>query len=414
MVQRTGGEMTDPSGRVFLSYSHEQEDVADLLEDALRGYGVPVWRDKSSMPSAPLESGIEHIIEDMDQIAGGILLVSKEVAGSDVILEVELPRFLDRWDADDTFFVVIVRCPDIGVGQAKSILRESSALHDFSSWYMEQLDEATHEAAADIADVVLKHRINRLDANLAEDQPIACSLDTYEAPAYNPRPAIAIDWSADFNRGPPSQAVWNQRLIPALSRVTTRLSQEAAGRALQFRGRAHLPASFALGRCLQETRGIQTSWMQADSSGNTQAWALDKALEDSKLTTELTKKTVSLTDLAVLISVSDEVHPQVGNTKSDLPEFNGILELTPQDGPGVRFTPEQACHAATVFQNELRGAVNELSNTSKIHLFLAGPVGLAFLFGQLSNALPPIQTYLFAGDEGTYQQAALISNQHLQ
>lgn len=96
----------------------------------VREQGVPVWRDKSDIPSNPPESGIEHILKDTDKIAGGISLVSEAVTDSDVILEVELPRFRDRWDADDTFFVVIVRCPDIGVRQAKSIPGESSAVHD--------------------------------------------------------------------------------------------------------------------------------------------------------------------------------------------------------------------------------------------------------------------------------------------
>lgn len=402
--------MTDPSGKVFLSYSHEQQEIADLLEDALREHGIPVWRDKSDIPSTPLESGIEHVVEDTDQIAGGILLVSEAVADSEVILEVELPRFRDRWDADDTFFVVIVRCPDIGVGQAKSILGESSAVHDFSVWYMEQLAATTHQAATQVADFVLKQRINRLDSSLTDDQSIECSLDTYEEPAYDPRPAIAIDWSTHFEPGPPSHQVWNQRLLPTLSRVTKRLSREAPGRTLQFHGRAHLPAAFALGRSLQETRGIPTSWMQADHAGITQSWSLNNDREDSGLKTKLTKRTVSSCDLAVLISVSDEVQPQVGNSKPDLPEFNGILELTAEDVPGVRFGPEQAYHAATVFRDEVRGAVNELSNTSRIHLFMAGPVGLAFLFGQLSNALPPIQTYLYEENKGAYQQAALVNN----
>ncbi|WP_396275536.1 SAVED domain-containing protein [Haloarcula sp. S1AR25-4] len=51
-----------------------------------------------------------------------------------------------------------------------------------------------------------------------------------------------------------------------------------------------------------------------------------------------------------------------------------------------------ATQATTMFQQGLRDSLNELSNTSTIHLFMAGPVGLAFLFGQQTNSLPMIQT----------------------
>lgn len=400
--------MTDPTGKVFLSYKHKQADTADLLEDALWDNGVPVWRDQSDQPSEPLESGLEHIIEDKQQIAGGIGLISEDVAASDVILDVELPRFRERWEADDTFFVVIVRCPNLGVSDTKAILSKSASLHDFSSWYMEQLDEMTPEAAADIADFVLQQRLTKLDAALNDGQPITCSLDTYEEPAYKPRPALRIDWSQHFDPGPPSQGIWNQRLVPALTTVTDRIRSEAAGRPIRFRGHSHLPASFALGRCLQATRNVKATWMQADQAGNTQAWSLDKNTEESGISAEFTRKNASESDLAVLVSISDNVRPEVANTVSELSDFRGILEFTPDDGPDVKLTPDQAGHAASVFRTEIRETVNKKAPVSKIHLFMAVPTGLAFLFGQQTNTFPPIQTYILPDGRQTYHKAVLL------
>lgn len=400
--------MTDPTGKVFLSYKHKQADTADLLEDALWDYGVPVWRDQSDQPSEPLESGLEHIIVNKQQIAGGIGLISEDVATSDVILDVELPRFRDRWEADNTFFVVIVRCPDLGVADAKTILGKSTSLHDFSSWYIEQLDKTTPEAAAEIADFVLQQRLAKLDAALDDGQPITCSLDTYEEPAYNPRPALRIDWSKHFDPGPPSQEIWNQRLVPTLTTITNRIRSEAAGRPIRLRGHSHLPASFALGRCLQATRNVKATWMQADQTGNTQAWSLDKDTEDSGISAEFIRKNASESDLAVLVSISDDVRPEVANTVSDLSEFRGVLEFIPDDGPDIKLTPNQAGHAAAVFRTEIRETVNKIAPVSKIHLFIAVPAGLAFLFGQQTNTFPPIQTYLLPDGANTYQEAALL------
>lgn len=406
--------MTDPTGKVFLSYKHKQADTADLLEDALWDHGVPVWRDQSDQPSAPLESGLEHIIEDKQQIAGGIGLISEDVAASDVILDVELPRFRERWESDDTFFVVIIRCPDLGVSDAKAILSKSSSLHDFSSWYMEQLYEITPEAAADVADFVLQQRLTKLDAALDNGQPITCSLDTYEEPAYKPRPALRIDWSQHFDPEPPSQEVWNQRLVPALTTVTDRIRSNAKGRPIRLRGHSHLPASFALGRCLQATRNVGATWMQADQAGNTQAWSLDKDTEDSGLSAEFTRKNASESDLAVLVSISGNVRPEVANTVSALSTFRGVLEFTPDDGPDVILSPDQAGHAASVFRTEVRETADKIGPVSKIHLFMAVPTGLSFLFGQQTNTFPPIQTYVLPDGANTYRKAALLlDNQSL-
>lgn len=95
----------------------------------------------------------------------------------------------------------------------------------------------------------------------------------------------------------------------------------------------------------------------------------------------------------------------------DLPDFNAMLHLTPKDGPGVELTPGQAVHAAEVFRTEVRDAIKKLPKTSTIHLFMAGPMGLAFLSGQKSNTLRPIQTYLYNKDNGEYYPAARLQNQ---
>lgn len=400
--------MTDPTGKAFLSYKHEQRETASLLENAFREHGVPVWRDESNLRSEPLEAELRRVLEDTEEISSGVILVSESVADSDIILEVELPCFQKRWEADDTFFVVVVRCPDIDVETAESILAKSSSLHDLSHWYMEKLDEYTPSAAATVADFVLKHRVEQIDATLPSDHPIECSLDTYEAPAHTPDPSIKIDWSSHFEHEQPSQSVWNQRLLPSLDDVIDRINQEAPGRPLRFRGRAHLPATFSLGRYLSVTRGIRTKWMQPGLSGNPEAWTFENAEKESGLGSELTQHTVSASDLAVLISITDSVQPEVANTKSKLPEFNSILELNPEDGPGVRLNPGEAIDAAKVIRDRIRETLNERPNITKIHLFMAVPTGLAFLLGQQTNTLLPIQTYTLSEEDREYQRAVLL------
>lgn len=404
--------MTDPTGRVFLSYKHEQTDVANFLQTELERHGVPIWRDIFDLKPEPLRDEIIDQLEN-PETASGIALVSEGVADSDIILNDELPGFNSRWDSDDEFFVVVVPCPKIGVGEAKSILNEASILHDFSAWKMLPLEAATSDKATDIVQAALSERIERIDGYLPDGEPIECSLDTYESPAHDIDPAIAIDWSRSFEHGPPSQEVWNQRLIPALTTVTDCLKQNAPGRPLRFRGQTRLPAAFAAGYCLPTTRRIHATWMQPTGPTGMTEWTLDIDEEESGLEGDLQRRPNHGSELAVLVNIASDVQPEVDQMHNELPDFNGVLRLTPEEGPDVELSPAQAAHAADVFRTKVRNAIKELSKTSTIHLFMAGPTGLVFLFGRKSNTLRPIQTYLYSKDEGRYYPASRLQNQPL-
>jgi hypothetical protein len=388
--------MTDPMGQVFLSYRHSHRDFAAAFDRSLREHGIPVWRDVRDVGPDLLQ---EQIIDDLEDpgLAGGLVLVSQDVVDSEVILEVELPHLYERWRADDAFFVAVILCPDVGYDDADRILAESPTPYDFSQWYMESLGEDTNPdrpgAFDAVVTAVLERRLEAIHETLDTDVTIECSLDTYDSPSYSDSLALNIDWSPYFEAGLPAQSVWNDRLRPALGTAIQQLQQTAPGRSLRFRGSAHLPAAFATGHTLLTTRGIDAGWRQTDTSDGSTAWTITEATDESGLRASLETRDVTGSHLAVFASISDDVAPEVGRTKSELPEFNGILELTHQAERAPTLTASQAAHAATLFRDEVRTTVNELSNTSRIHLFMAGPAGLAFLFGQQTNTLPPIQTY---------------------
>lgn len=403
--------MTDPAGKMFISYKHEQSDLAALLEASLREHGIPLWRDVSDLRSKPLQRELRESIANSN-IAGGIVLVSEGVADSEAILEIELPELHERWRNDDEFFVVIALAPGIEYEDAEAILAESPTTYDFSAWYMRKLgsDTGTPQAAEDVVSAVLERRINNTHEYLPSVRPIDCSLDTYEPPSHDIRPGVAVDWSSHFGDGLPAQSTWNDRLLPALKKTTDALSRHALGRPLRFRGRAHLSAAFALGHCFQRTRGIDVAWMQADQAGGYTPWTLADDEEESGLRGSLEENSVTGSDLAVLLSVTDDVEPQVGRTKSALPDFGAVLELSPEEGPGIELDPAQAAHAANVFREEVRSALDQFSKTAMVHLFMAAPAGLAFLCGQQTNTSPAIQTYALSTTEGhrSYQSAVRL------
>jgi hypothetical protein len=368
--------MTDPMGDVFLSYRHSHQDLAAALDQSLREHGIPIWRDVRDVGPDPLQG---QIIEDLDdpELAGGIVLVTEDVVDSEIILEVELLGLYDRWQADDEFFVVVVLAPDVGYDDAERIIAESPSPYDFSQWYMESLksnaDTDGPPALDAVVTAVLERRLEAIHNTLGDEEPIECSLDTYDPPAYPEPLGLTIDWSHHFDETLLAASVWNGRLHPALTTVIDQLQQTVPGRSLRFRGSTHLPAAFATGNALQTPRGIDAAWMQSDGTGGLTRWTNTQGADESDLHASLERRDVTGSDLAVFASISDDVASEVGQTKSSLPNFNGILELAFDAEQPPELIPSQAAHAATVFRQELRDALNEFSNTSTVHLFMAGP-----------------------------------------
>ncbi|WP_135304222.1 SAVED domain-containing protein [Haloarcula amylovorans] len=400
--------MTNPLGSVFLSYKHQDSDVPDQLEETLKNHGIPLWRDISHLRAAPMHQELKDELRKSG-ISGAVVLLSKEVANSEAILDIELPTIHERWRADDTFFTVITLYPELDYSGANDVLKQASSLYDFSNWHMESLDSSSADAYREIAKSVLQERLDAINESIDADRPIECSLDTYAEPSYGSDLALEIDWSSYFEAVElPIEDEWNDYLLPVLGDILNQVKQSAPERRVVFRGQAHLPASFALGYHTSTTSSIQAEWKPTFSSDG--IWSNYRDSRDSGLDWELRTNSVSNTDLAVLVNVTDRVEPEVGNTKPELPRFNGILEFTPDDGIGTHLSSAEAAHAATVFKQGIRNALDELQNTKKIHLFMAVPTGLAFLCGQQTNTFPPIQTYAFDDNSREYQKAGELEN----
>jgi CBASS immunity sensor of nucleotide second messenger signals len=70
----------------------------------------------------------------------------------------------------------------------------------------------------------------------------------------------------------------------------------------------------------------------------------------------------------------------------------------------------QAADAAFKIRDAIKAATNAYAGLGCVHLFMAVPAGLAFMIGQLLNALVKMQTYdLEASEAGSrYRPAALL------
>lgn len=402
--------MTEINGEAFLSYKHEQREVAGLLQESLEDHGIPVWRDVFDLRPEPLRSEIIEEIKSPD-IACGVALISEEVAESEIILEDELPELRRRWEADDEFFIVLVPHPDLSVSEAKSILEEASGPTNLQSWKMAPLETATPGDARSISETVLQERLHQADQKLSSDEPIECSLDTRDSPAHTVDPDVVINWKRYFDSGFPSQRFWKQWLLPSLEATTNCLNEYASGRKIRFRGNSHLSSSFALGHFLPEVRGTTTTWMQPSTSDGIHEYTLSKTEEESGIEGKFEELDGSGNDLAVMVNVLTDVSNDMENVKENLPGFGAELRLTPEQDSYGDLNAGQAVDIANTFRSEVQKALKEHPSSDTIHLFMAVPTGLAFLLGQKSNALRQTQTYCHNKDRGKYEQGPLLKSQ---
>ena len=87
-------------------------------------------------------------------------------------------------------------------------------------------------------------------------------------------------------------------------------------------------------------------------------------------------------------------------------EFKASLQLTPEDGIGEIITKESAIGYARGAKRLIRETAKKYG-ADKVHLFFAGPLGVAIFLGQLLNSMPEVQCYEQKQDGG-YQLSCLI------
>ena len=121
---------------------------------------------------------------------------------------------------------------------------------------------------------------------------------------------------------------------------------------------------------------------------------------------------VEADDLAILISVNANVSAAVADSHESLPPFRAYVHASPADGSSSAElqTSGQALDVARRAILEVRKARQKYGVRGQVHLFMAVPVGLAMLVGQLLNTLGQVQTYehIPQGATGHYAAAALL------
>lgn len=405
--------MTDATGRSFLSYRRSRSAEAALLIAAQHDYGVPTWQDQRDLNEVPTGDELRCILDDR-LTANALLWITPDVETSDVIRKIEVPGILGRVRAGDGFFLVPVCAGGISYQRAGEVIDQHLSIDNLSDWNLRKVsgDPIGRDEAAQIVHRVLARRIQAVHRQLDPGLPLRITLHTRARPAFQPGTALMFDWSQRFSGREAETSTWEQILLPAVREAASAIRLHGGGRAVVASGLPSIPAATALGVAFLSQAGQSISWSQYTPGRPEQIWSIDAQHEAAGFAYVTTERDIAAKDLAVLVSVAENVEPTFSQTpKGTLPAFRAITRIC---HPGQRrfdiTSAGQAADIAATVVEAIRVARESYRPMGTVHLFMAVPVGLAMLIGQGLNTFGDVQTYEHIPTDGVgiYRAAAKL------
>jgi SMODS-associated and fused to various effectors sensor domain len=405
-------EATNPAGRCFVSYRRSRLDEIRRLVGALHDYGVPTWQDLTDLDEEPLEPALRAVLAD-PATASGILWITPEVAGSPVITGIEIPATTVRAERGDAFYLIPVAAGGLDYAAAARTALARTTLNDFGTWNMVRVghDPISDVDAAAIARRALARRVDAIHAGAPAGTPFMIDIYTRGPAAHRPDAALTVDLTHRFAGRHADAGAWQTSILPALAAIVDETARRGPGHPLQFRGLVGLPAAVAIGTMVLAPRAVSATWMQHTPGRAETAYSLAEERRPSGFRIALRDHRPDAADLAVLVNVSENTVPAVRATV-DLPEFRGWVHADPP-GAHPHLFPGSAEAADLAYEviGAMRTARSRYGRVGDVHLFIAGPVGLAFLLGQLLNTFGTVHTYEHVNDDGVghYRPAVVLS-----
>ena len=409
---------TVPVGLSFISYRRGRIPECERLVASLRERGIPTWRDVDDLNTEPTESELRRVLNDANT-ANAILWITPETAESAMIKEVEAPIAIARHRRNDGFFIVPVAAGGLDYPEAAAALNTGLGLVDIGNWNIIKLqsDPADDADLKKVANQVLKQRLEAIARWLPPGAPIRLTLNTRQSAERTTASALSIDWSHRFtgiqNRAA-TAADWQNHLLPALDDIRHAIRLNAPGRSVLANGQLSLPAATALGNCFMATTGTAIAWEQRmRGHSGSRIWSLNAPREESGFHAETLAGSIDGANLAVMVSVNNDVSNAVAASADMTGPFRAYVHLKRGDSAhsATLESPGQAADLAYMVIDEVRKARKEYTISGFIHLFIAAPAGLAMMTGQLLNTLGPVQTYEHIPSDATghYEPAALLN-----
>ncbi len=384
----TAEAVVNAHGPIFISYRQSDgRHLAESMAWALRAAGVPVWHDVTDLPPGDTGQRLNEALRS--GLSGAVLLITPEIADSEFVRELELPRLLEL--AEDSRFTLAIgttisRADSSGkldyAGSDRLLGQPEGTLSSLNQYSI-----AGAEDRADLANSLARQRLQHLRSDIeSSGRRLTLDLQTRVPPA-----ATVLDGDLVLRLRPP---VYGERrphrggledLQHFLGQLP-RLVAVAGADEVRVRGGAHLSVACALGAALPTT--LVSRVEAVDTRGD--SWALTgqaPAPSKDRQCELVTPPTYNFEHGPVLVYV--DLLPQRSDgafeaLASRSESFAGIMHVRSRGHHLL-----QARGAAAIV-GELSEHMRTLANThrtTEIHLLLRCPYPIALLLGRTLNTL---------------------------
>ncbi len=404
--------MTDPTGIGFLSYKRERANEAKLLVDIFRDHGILMWQDVDDLSFGTTETEIIQVLSK-PETAFAVLLVTPEVEQSHMIREVEVHNIFSRVANDNGFYVVPIAAGALDYGQVAQVLGSRTGIVSIEDYNIVKadIDPLDENFSQKLVAMVLDRRLKCITYSLNEKEPVKIQLNTQSRPLpKSPGYALNVDFHHRFNGRQAKEGAWDNYIKPAFANIVKALSTQTPHRNIEFSGKISIPTAVALGTAFLSLTGLNASWEQKNINLPDELWGLHIPRQNSGFTPTIAPQSPQGTDYALLISVTTDVMDDFRSTQSHLP-LRALVHIAPKERGTNRLelTAAAAVDVAQMAVDALRQAWSHYGRRGTVHLFIAAPVGLAFMIGQQLNTFDVIQTYEYIASGGySYEPAAQL------
>lgn len=288
------------------------------------------------------------------------------------------------------------------LGMAAAGLRcEEAALDDGINWVTEQVIAGQRELT--LADIRAAIEVKGLRI---EDERAIVSVATLVSDPLAGHALYSIDWvdrfdgeDANLKRRPKPPATWAQ-LQADIEAIPSHLG---SAKRVVVTGSMRLAPAFAVGAAMRMVTGIDVAAVQRG-----ELWSSDGPYAAPETPVANEHDIGQGDDLAVAIEVATPMADDVIRwIRDNALSVRRLVVLGPSGGPrdNAVIDAEDARAQAVGIRNAIR---QEVRNHPRVHLFLAGPMGLSLLLGNRWNRIAPTAVYEDLAARG-YERAFSIS-----
>ncbi len=390
----------------FLSYSHSDSHLADMVERIFKTRGVRIWRDVHDLePGRRFADTIQRAINE--QCGGLIVIVTQQSLESGFITNIELP------EAHRAQLPILPLFFGVSIEEVRRLLSKAIGF-DLTAFQganvmpsAESEDEAVMQQKLDeVAWKTLRQLLRERKADRRAG-PLRVALHSYQY-ELDEEADIDLDWTPYFQNELPGPDVWDGVLFPALRRVKDAITNSVGTPELLLPFGAHLSIGLAFGFVFRQQTRFHLIIQQDDQTWSTRA---DPASRENvpELVYDREQPDVydpRSNDMALGLSFSHDIR----NYLDQVTDVRLKRNIVPPDGPKRDSVPDGNHALWWAYQIADRiGRLRTEYRIETIHLYFSTPFGMAVMLGWLLNARGPIQVYERDKGKGEYRAACRLS-----